>query len=68
MTLQLSPRQMAFRRFVSHKAAVASCGVIFALSLFVILAPFTARYGVNQSVQAPPNSFLSPRGNAWLGT
>ena len=68
MTLQLSPRQMAFRRFVSHKAAVASCGVILALSLFVILAPFTARYGVNQSVQAPPNSFLSPRGNAWLGT
>ncbi|MFM7338249.1 MAG: ABC transporter permease [Actinomycetota bacterium] len=59
---------MAFRRFVSHKAAVASCGVILALSLFVILAPFTARYGVNQSVQAPPNSFLSPRGNAWLGT
>ena len=68
VTLQLSPRQMAFRRFVSHKAAVASCGVILALSLFVILAPFTARYGVNQSVQAPPNSFLSPRGNAWLGT
>ncbi|MBM3742372.1 MAG: ABC transporter permease [Actinobacteria bacterium] len=59
---------MAFRRFVSHKAAVASCGVILALSLFVILAPLTARYGVNQSVQAPPNSFLSPRGNAWLGT
>jgi len=68
VTLQLSPRQMAFRRFVSHKAAVASCGVILALSLFVILAPLTARYGVNQSVQAPPNSFLSPRGNAWLGT
>ena len=36
--------------------------------MFVILAPFTARYGVNQSVQAPPNSFLSPRSNAWLGT
>jgi len=68
LTLQLSPRQMAFRRFVSHKAAVVSCGVILILSLFVILAPFTARYGVNQSVQAPPNSFLSPRANAWLGT
>lgn len=64
----LTPRQMAFRRFVSHKAAVVSCFVIAILALFVVLAPFTARYGVNQSVQAPPNSFLSPRGNAWLGT
>ena len=64
----LTPRQMAFRRFVSHKAAVGSCFVIAILALFVVLAPFTARYGVNQSVQAPPNSFLSPRGNAWLGT
>ena len=64
----LTPRQMAFRRFVSHRAAVASCFVITTLALFVVLAPFTARYGVNQSVQAPPNSFLSPRGNAWLGT
>lgn len=64
----LSPRQMALRRFVSHKAAVVSCIIIGVLALFVILAPFTARYGVNQSVQAPPNSFLSPRSNAWLGT
>ncbi len=63
-----SPRQMALRRFVSHKAAVVSCIIIGVLALFVILAPFTARYGVNQSVQAPPNSFLSPRSNAWLGT
>ena len=64
----LSPRQMALRRFVSHKAAVVSCIIIGVLALFVILAPFTARYGVNQSVQGPPNSFLSPRSNAWLGT
>ncbi len=64
----LTPRQMAFRRFISHRAAVVSCFVISILALFVVLAPFTARYGVNQSVQAPPNSFLSPRGIAWLGT
>jgi len=32
------------------------------------LSPLTARYGVNESVQAPPNYFLSPRANAWLGT
>lgn len=64
----LSPRQMALRRFVSHKAAVVSCVVIGVLALFVIFAPLTARYGVNQSVQEPPNSFLAPRANAWLGT
>jgi ABC-type dipeptide/oligopeptide/nickel transport system permease subunit len=64
----LSPRQMAFRRFVSHRAAVVSCAIIALLTLFVILAPFTTRYGVNQSVQEPPNSFLNPRANAWLGT
>lgn len=64
----LSPRQMALRRFVSHKAAVVSCAVIGVLALFVIFAPLTARYGVNQSVQEPPNSFLAPRANAWLGT
>ena len=45
-----------------------SCLIIGSLTIFVILAPFTARYGVNQSVQGPPNSFLSPRANAWLGT
>ncbi len=66
--INLTPRQMAFRRFVSHKAAVISCAIIAILTLFVILAPLTARYGVNQSVQEPPNSFLTPRSNAWLGT
>ena len=59
---------MAFRRFVSHKAAVASCIIIGLLTLFIVLAPLTARYGVNESVQAPPNSFLTPRAKSWLGT
>jgi len=59
---------MALSRFFSHKAAVISCLILLILTLFVILAPFTARYGVNQSVQLPPNSFLTPRANAWLGT
>jgi ABC-type dipeptide/oligopeptide/nickel transport system permease subunit len=59
---------MALSRFISHKAAVISCFILLILTLFVILAPFTARYGVNQSVQLPPNSFLTPRANAWLGT
>jgi ABC-type dipeptide/oligopeptide/nickel transport system permease subunit len=38
------------------------------LVIFVALSPFTARYGVNEAVQAPPNYFLTPRANAWLGT
>ncbi len=59
---------MAFRRFVSHKAAVISCVILGLLTLLVIFAPFTSRYGVNESVQVPPNSFLTPRANAWLGT
>ena len=63
-----SPRQMALRRFMANKAAVVSCFILGALTLFVVLAPFTARYGVNEAVQVPPNSFLTPRAQAWLGT
>ena len=59
---------MAFNRFVSHKAAVVSVFVMAILVIFVALSPFTARYGVNEAVQAPPNYFLTPRTNAWLGT
>ena len=64
----VSPRRMAFDRFVSHKAAVVSVFILAALVAFVALSPLTARYGVNEAVQAPPNYFLSPRANAWLGT
>lgn len=64
----ISPRQMALKRFLTHKAAVVSCIVIGLLTLFVILAPFTSRYGINDAVQGPPNSFLTPRSKAWLGT
>jgi ABC-type antimicrobial peptide transport system permease subunit len=59
---------MAFDRFVSHKAAVVSVFILAVLVAFVALSPLTARYGVNEAVQAPPNYFLSPRANAWLGT
>lgn len=64
----ISPRRMAYNRFVSHKAAVVSVFVLGILIVFVALSPFTARYGVNEAVQAPPNYFLTPRANAWLGT
>jgi ABC-type dipeptide/oligopeptide/nickel transport system permease subunit len=36
--------------------------------LAVVLSPLTTRYGVNESVKAPPNSYLSPSKLAWLGT
>lgn len=64
----ISPRRMALRRFVGHKAAVASCVVLGVFILVVALSPITARYGVNQSVRKPPNSFLPPQKIAWLGT
>lgn len=63
-----SPRRMAYERFVSHRGAVVGVFVLAILVLFVALSPFTARYGVNEAVQAPPNYFLPPRANAWLGT
>jgi peptide/nickel transport system permease protein len=59
---------MAFQRFVSHKAAVVCTIIIAILVLFVVLSPLTARYGVNQSVRKPPNTFLPPQSIAWLGT
>ncbi len=59
---------MAYKRFVSHKAAVVCTIILAILVLFVILSPLTARYGVNQSVRKPPNSFLPPQSIAWLGT
>lgn len=63
-----SPRRMALRRFVGHKAAIASCLVLGLFILVVVLSPITARYGVNQSVRKPPNSFLPPQKIAWMGT
>ena len=64
----LSPRQMAWKRFKGHKAALVCCGILGFLVLAVILSPLTTRYGVNESVKAPPNSYLSPSKLAWLGT
>ncbi len=45
---------------------------MFLMVTFVVLAPITARYGVNDSIfraeAGHPNSFLSPRSEAWFGT
>ena len=64
----VSPRQMAYRRFVTHRAAVGSVFILALLVLFVVLSPLTARYGVNEAVKEPPNYFIPPGGIAWFGT
>lgn len=68
----ISPGRLAFKRFMHHKAAVASTIALVVMALFVILAPITARYGVNEAVfkTSPerPNSYLPPQSVAWFGT
>jgi len=64
----VSPRRMAWMRFVSHKGAVVSVVVLVVLVAFVLLSPLTARYGVNQAVKPPPNYFIPPSSIAWFGT
>ncbi|HSH11796.1 MAG TPA: ABC transporter permease [Ilumatobacter sp.] len=68
----LSPRQMARRRYFHHKGAFAATVVMTIMVLFVVLSPLTARYGVNEAIfkaePGRPNSYLSPRSEAWFGT
>ncbi len=68
----LSPTRMAMKRFMHHKGAVVALVVLLVMVLFVVLAPLTARYGVNEAVFKTsadrPNSFLPPQQVAWLGT
>jgi ABC-type dipeptide/oligopeptide/nickel transport system permease subunit len=63
---------MAMRRFVRHKGAMDSSILLAILVVFVILAPITARYGVNEAIftaePGKPNTYLSPRSEAWFGT
>ena len=67
----MSPRKMAYKRYMRHKGAVV-CTVIMAILLvIVILAPWTMRYEVNEAVfpiSEGPNQYLSPRQVAWMGT
>jgi peptide/nickel transport system permease protein len=68
----ISPRQMAFKRFVNHRAALVSAITLSIIVVFVILAPITARYGVNESIfkaeAGRPNQNLAPSSQAWFGT
>jgi len=72
LTESISPARMAVKRYLHHKGAVVSLVVLVVMALFVILAPLTARYGVNEAVfktsAERPNIFLSPRSIAWFGT
>lgn len=68
----ISPRKMAFKRYMNHRAAVVSAIGLLLIVLFVALAPITARYGVNESIfkaeAGRPNSNLAPSADAWFGT
>ena len=53
----MSPKKMAFKRYMHHKGAVVATIVMIIMVLFVVFAPITARYGVNQAVfQATPGN------------
>ena len=71
-TTSMSPRQMAVRRYFRHKGALVSTILMGIMLLIVILAPITARYGVNEAIfkaeVGRPNTYLSPRSEAWFGT
>src|SRR5262249_21229050 len=68
----ISPRRMAWKRFLGHKPAVVCAGLLIIMIIFVALAPITARYGVNEPIfktsAGHSNRYLSPRSEAWFGT
>jgi peptide/nickel transport system permease protein len=71
-TQTISPRKMAFKRYMNHRAAVVSAVALMVIVVFVALAPITARYGVNEpifeAVDGRPNTNLPPSSQAWFGT
>ena len=71
-TKSISPGQMAWRRYRKHKGAMISSVILLLMIGWVLLAPITARYGVNQAIfkvsAKHPNSNLAPRSAAWFGT
>lgn len=68
----MSPARQAMKRYLHHKGAVVALVVLVAMGLYVLLAPLTARYGVNDAVfkttAERPNTFLEPQSIAWFGT
>ena len=68
----ISPRKMAFKRYVNHRGALVATIVLAIIVVFVVLAPITARYGVNEAIfkaeAGKPNQNLPPSSLAWFGT
>ncbi len=68
----LSPKRMAAKRFVNHRAAFVSAIVLTMIVIFVVLSPITTRYGINESIfkaeAGHPNQNLAPFNLAWFGT
>jgi len=46
----ISPRKMALKRYLNNRAAVVSAAILTLIVLYVILAPITTRYGINESI------------------
>ena len=72
-TKPVSPRKMAFKRFMSHKPAVLCTVILLVMITYVLLAPITARYGINEAVfpsggEEGSNRYLPPQSAAWFGT
>jgi ABC-type dipeptide/oligopeptide/nickel transport system permease subunit len=72
LRVSISPRKMAFKRFVNNRAALVSSVVLAIIVLYVVLAPITTRYGINQSIfkaeAGKANQNLEPSSLAWFGT
>ena len=67
----MSPKKMALKRFVNHRAALLSTIVLVMIIIFVAAAPITTRYGVNETIfpaSEGPNQNLAPFNLAWFGT
>lgn len=67
----LSPKRMALKRFVNHRAALVSSIVLTVLIVIVVASPITTRYGINESIfdaKVRPNQNLAPFNLAWFGT
>lgn len=68
----ISPRKMALKRYLNNRAAVLAAVILTVIVLFVVLAPITTRYGINESIfkaeAGKANSNLEPFDAAWFGT
>ncbi len=68
----LTPFQMAWKRYWHHKGAAVSTVIMGLLTIIVVFAPWTARYGINEQVReitdTQTNIYLEPQAIAWFGT